>query len=64
MLLSVYDAFVGESQIYTVAKLEFVEVGSLLKGTYKQMIIWTYSAVNANDIESSNLVFDTNYFLK
>ena len=57
VLLSVYDAFVGESQIYTVSTFEFVEVGSLLKGKYRQMI-------KANTIESSNVVCKTYYFLK
>ena len=63
VLLSVYDAFVCESQIYTVSTFEFVEVGSLLKGKYKQMII-RLSLIQANTIESSNIVCKTYYFLK
>ena len=58
VLLSVYDAFVCESQIYTVSTFEFVDVGSLLKDKYKQMIIWSYSAVTINVVCNAYYVFN------
>ena len=59
VLLSVYDAFVCESQVYTVSTFEFVEVGSLLKGKYKQMIIrypmWIFDTGEYNRIVKCSL---------